>query len=642
MDTTIIPFLDEKNKPFQYLAIRFDITERKKAEQEKNSLQETIENSLNEIYIFDAEMLQFSYVNKGALLNLGYSEQEIKALTPLDLEPDYTETTFKELVTPLVKNEKAKIVFFTSHKRKDGSLYPVEVHLQLVTQGNIKRFLAIILDITERKEADDHLLQANERFEKVTEATNDAIWDWDIAEHRFYRSKAIERFFGEKASQLFTEDDFWRDKFYPEDLSRIQNSLQDALADPLRKRWESEYRLYNEHGETLYVIDRGVIIRNDDGKAIRMVGAMTDISEQKISDKENKFKANLLSTIGQAAIATNLDGVVNYWNKAAENIYGWKQEEALGKNIMKLTTPEANEVLATQIMEELKKGQRWSGEFTVRKKDGTNFPAKVTHSPIFDENNKLAGIIGISSDITQEVKNKELLKQYTIELERSNEELEQFAFIASHDLQEPLRMISSFMDLLQRKYEDQLDDRALQYIHFATDGSKRMKQIILDLLDYSRATKPTEGKEEVDLNEVLSEFKQLRRKLISEKSAKIKAKDLPTLTTYKAAITQIFHCLIDNALKYTLEGIQPIVQINAVENEMEWVFSVKDNGIGIDPQFYDKIFIIFQRLHNKDKYVGTGIGLSIAKRHVEFLGGRIWLESTVNKGSIFYFTTPKL
>ena len=641
VDTTIVPFLDEKNKPFKYLAIRFDITERKKAEQEKNSLQETIENSLNEIYIFDAEMLQFSYVNKGALLNLGYSEEEIKALTPLDLKPDYTKTTFQELIKPLEKNEKEKIVFFTNHKRKNGSLYPVEVHLQLVTQGNIKRFLAIILDITERKEADKHLLQANERFEKVTEATNDAIWDWDISEQRFYRSKAIERFFGKKTSQLFTEDDFWKDQFNPEDLSRVQKSLQEALADPSRKRWESEYRIYNEHGETLYVIDRGVIVRNDNGKAIRMVGAMTDISEQKKSDEENKFKANLLSVIGQAAIATNLDGIVNYWNKAAENIYGWEQEEAIGKNIMKLTTPEANEERAKEIMEELKKGKRWSGEFTVRKKDGTDFPAKVSNSPIFDENNKLAGIIGISSDITKEVHNKELLKQYTVELERSNEELEQFAFIASHDLQEPLRMISSFMDLLQRKYEDKLDEKALQYIHFATDGSKRMKQIILDLLDYSRATKPTEGKEEVDLNEVLSDFKQLRRKLISEKNAKIIAKDLPTLNTYKAAITQILHCLIDNALKYTLEGIQPIIEINAEENEIEWVFSVKDNGIGIDPQFYDKIFIIFQRLHNKDKYAGTGIGLSIAKRHVEFLGGRIWLESETGNGSIFYFTTPK-
>jgi len=384
-----------------------------------------------------------------------------------------------------------------------------------------------------------------------------------------------------------------------------------------------------------------VPMKNEQGDIISLLGVTRDITEWKKTEEENRFKANLLSKMGQAAIATNLDGVINYWNKAAENIYGWTREEAIGKNIMHLTTPEANKGQAKQIMEMLNKGQIWSGKFEVQRKDGTKFLALVTNSPIYDENNIFVGIIGVSSDITQEAKNEELIKQYMLELERSNEELEQFAFIASHDLQEPLRMISSFMDQLTRKYGDLLDEKAHQYIHFATDGANRMKQIILDLLEYSRATRPTEGTEEVDMNEILSEFKQLRRKLIFEKSASIKSNDLPTLNTYKAAITQILHCILDNALKYATETTPAIVEIKAVENEKEWEFSIKDNGIGIDPQFYDKIFIIFQRLHNKDKYAGTGIGLSIAKRHVEFLRGRIWLESAVDKGSVFYFTIPK-
>ncbi|CAN5589314.1 hypothetical protein BH11BAC3_BH11BAC3_07200 [soil metagenome] len=308
---------------------------------------------------------------------------------------------------------------------------------------------------------------------------------------------------------------------------------------------------------------------------------------------------------------------------------------------MHLTTPEASEEQAKQIMEMLKKGQPWMGEFNVRKKDGTSFPARITNSPIYDEHNILSGIIGISSDITQEVKNKELINQYTTELERSNKELEQFAFIASHDLQEPLRMISSFMDQLQRKYGDQLDEKGNQYIYFATDGAKRMKQIILDLLRYSRAGRPTEGKEIVNLNELIDEFKQLRRNLISEKNASITAKDLPVINTYKAAITQIVHCLLDNALKYSKTGTPPIIEIDVADTKEEWEFLIKDNGIGIDPQFFDKIFVIFQRLHNKDDYDGTGIGLSIAKRNVEFLGGNIWLESAVGAGSKFYFTIPK-
>ncbi|KKM87232.1 hypothetical protein LCGC14_1271050, partial [marine sediment metagenome] len=511
VDTTIVPFLDESSKPFQYLAIRFDITERKKAEQEKNSFQETIENSLNEIYIFDAKTLLFTYINKVAHLNLGYSEEEMKKLTPIDIKPGYTPAAFKNLVTPLIHEEKEKILFFTNHLRKDGSTYPVEVHLQLFDEGENNRFLAIILDITERKKAEE----------------------------------------------------------------------------------------------------------------------------------ENRFKANLLSTVGQAAIATNLDGVVKYWNQAAENIYGWKVDEAIGKNIMELTPTEANIKEANHIMEVLKKGEIWSGEFKVQKKDGTTFPALITNSPIYDEDNVLSGMIGISSDITQEVENKELLKQYTRELERSNEELEQFAFIASHDLQEPLRMISSFMDQLKRKYGNELDEKAHQYIHFATDGAKRMKEIILDLLEYSRANKPTEGIEEVDLNEVFTEYKLLRNKIISEKSAKITSSPLPILYTYKAVVVQILHCLLDNAIKYSQADTPPIVEIKAVENEKEWEFSIKDNGIGIDPKFYDKIFVIFQRLHNRDKYEGTGIGLSIAKRHVELLNGQIWLDSVPGEGTVFYFTIAK-
>ncbi|CAM4145051.1 PAS domain S-box protein [Flavobacterium antarcticum] len=387
--------------------------------------------------------------------------------------------------------------------------------------------LSIFLkDITLKKEGNIELLKANERFEKVTEATDDVIWDWDISNQTYYRSKAIERFFGKSASKLFTSNDFWVDNFHPQDLEMIQTSVKAAIEDPTCTRWELEYRIINEDQVVIYIADRGVIIRDSDGKAFRMVGAMTDISEQK-----------------------NLEFQLNELNKE--------------------------------------------------------------------------------------------LQQYTVELERSNKELEQFAFVASHDLQEPLRMVSSFMDQLKRKYSDQLDEKAHQYIYFATDGAKRMKQIILDLLDYSRASKPSEGTELVNLNDILDEFMQLRRKLITEKKAVINSQTLPTLLIYKAPITQVFHCLLDNSLKYTREERVPVIDLEVHENELEYTFSIKDNGIGVDSQFFDKIFIIFQRLHNNDDYAGTGIGLSIAKRHLELLGGRIWIDSKVGEGTTFYFTIPK-
>ncbi|MGV3611964.1 MAG: PAS domain S-box protein [Fluviicola sp.] len=524
IELTVIPI--KQGDALFFCAFIRDISQRKKAEAEKNSLITTLENSLNEIYIFSKETLLFSYVNKGALNNLGYSEQEIKELTPININPGFTEESFRELSDPLILKEKEKIVFLAKHERKDGSVYPVEVHLQLVTDHGDVRFLAVVLNITERLEAEQYILKANERFEKVTEATNDAIWDWDIENNVFYRSKAIGNFFGKEVLNEMKEENFWKDDFHPEDVARIKHTVQAAIANPAINRWESEYRIFNSQGKIVYVIDRGIIVRNKYGKAIRMVGAMTDVTSQK--------------------------------------------------------------QLEIQLNE-----------------------------------------LNIS------------LQERSFELERSNEELEQFAFIASHDLQEPLRMISSFMDLLKRKYEGRLDEKALKYIFFATDGARRMKQIILDILDFSRAGKLNEDLIPIDINQIVEEYKMLRRKIIKEKNVTVLSDQLPVVTSFRAPIVQTIHCLLDNAITYSKSDVKPQIEIRASENDVEWIIQVKDNGIGIDNSYFEKIFTIFQRLHDKDQYSGTGIGLSIAKKNIESCNGRIWVESVLNEGSTFYFTINK-
>lgn len=213
--------------------------------------------------------------------------------------------------------------------------------------------------------------------------------------------------------------------------------------------------------------------------------------------------------------------------------------------------------------------------------------------------------------------------------------------MASHDLQEPLRMIASFMELLKVKYSDVLDEKALQYIFYASDGAKRMKQIILDLLDFSRVGKDEDQMESVDLNELVDFVLQLNQKLIREQEAIIEVDTLPTLKIYRSPLIQIFQNLIENAIKYSRKGVQPKLVIQAEEKNMEWIFSVKDNGKGIDPEYFDKIFIIFQRLESEDKYGGTGLGLSVVKKIIDNLNGRIWVGSEVNKGSTFYFSIPK-
>lgn len=249
---------------------------------------------------------------------------------------------------------------------------------------------------------------------------------------------------------------------------------------------------------------------------------------------------------------------------------------------------------------------------------------------------------GIENYILEQERLRMELEKSTKTLQAKNEELEQYAYIASHDLQEPLRMVSSFMEKLKKKYAGLLDDKGLQYIHYATDGANRMKQIIQDLLLYSRINASTEEPGKVILNDVLAEYLDLRRKLITDKKAEIKYKNLPELKSLKVPLTQIIHSLLDNAIKYTKVDEPPIIEIEALDKGEFWQFAIKDNGIGIDKRFHDKVFIIFQRLHNRSEFDGTGIGLAIAKRAVAFLGGEIWVESKVGEGTTFYFTISKI
>lgn len=485
-----------------------------KAFKEKNEILESIGDAffaVNKDWIV-------TYWNKQAEIILGRKKEDVVGKNIWDAYPDAIDSDFYRQYHKAM--ETGETINFEEHYDTLNMWIEVTVYPS-------KNGLSIYFkDITLRKKADDRLLKANERFEKVTQATNDAVWDWNIIENTLFWGSGFKTLFGYDVAKITPTLDSWIKNIHTADIERVEKSVNDAISNKKVTNWLQEYRYKKLDGSFAYVLDKGIIIRDNKGEAVRMVGAMTDFT--KLKEQETKL-----------------------------------------------------------------------------------------------------------------VELNKTLKTYTKELERSNQELEQFAFITSHDLQEPLRMISSFMDQLKRKYSDQLDDKALQYIHFATDGAKRMKQIILDLLLYSRANKPFEDIEKVSLNELLKEYKLLRRKLIADKSAIISSTSLPEIVTHKAPITQIFHCILDNALNYSHKNIAPEIKINVIEKETEWEFSISDNGIGIDPQFFDKIFVVFQRLHNREDYDGTGIGLSIAKRSVEFLGGSIWLQSSLGQGSTFYFTISK-
>lgn len=365
------------------------LKERMDAVKQQQFLQGIIKNSLNEIYIFDADTLRFTFVNDASCRNLQYTQEEMLTLTPIDIKPMFTSEKYRDVLTPLLDRQKMGITFETIHRRKDGSMYPVEVHLQMMelTEGNI--------------------------------------------------------------------------------------------------------------------------------------------------------------------------------------------------------------------------------------------------------------IVTFVNDISARKKNEEKMNRTLRELERSNKELEQFAYVASHDLQEPLRMVSSYTQLLSRRYKDKLDDDANDFINFAVDGSKRMQRLIDDLLDYSRIT--TRGKDfvTIDCNAVLGETIVILQNKIRDTNAVITNSELPSITGDTAQITRLFQNLIDNAIKYRKKDQLPIIHISSIDHNDEVEFIVQDNGIGIDHAYQDRIFIIFQRLHSKEEYLGSGIGLSICKRIVERHHGRIWFESVLGSGTAFHFMLKK-
>jgi light-regulated signal transduction histidine kinase (bacteriophytochrome) len=248
--------------------------------------------------------------------------------------------------------------------------------------------------------------------------------------------------------------------------------------------------------------------------------------------------------------------------------------------------------------------------------------------------------------IEQKVKELEVLneklEEQAVQLKQSNQDLEQFAYTASHDLQEPLRMISSFMAQLDKKYHDQLDEKAHQYIYFAIDGAKRMRKILIDLLEYSRIGRLTAGPSLVNTEEVIKECVEELAPLIKQKQAAVSVGgDFPTLwLDDKLAKLIVFH-LVDNALKFCEQDTQPVVDIRGEDIGENWSLSVKDNGIGIEASYFEKIFVIFQKLHAASQYEGSGIGLASVKKAVEIRGGSVQLTSILGKGSVFTVILPK-
>jgi chemotaxis family two-component system sensor kinase Cph1 len=345
------------------------------------------------------------------------------------------------------------------------------------------------------------------------------------------------------------------------------------------------------------------------------------------------FESNL-----EAVIIADIEGRMLHANKSVATITGFASEALIGtpmQNLLADLEPELYDTLWTTVTS----GGQWQGEIWQKRKSGDEYLAWMNMNAVKDAAGKVTQVIAEFSDITAFKQTQEALARRTEELANSNQELEQFAYVASHDLQEPLRMVASYTQLLARRYKDKLDQDANEFINFAVDGATRMQALIIDLLTMSRIG--THGKpiESCESSVAFERATSNLRLAIDESGAVVTRDAMPKLTADVSQLTQLFQNLIGNAIKFRGET-SPTVHVGAEKKSGEWLFSVRDNGIGIAPDFFDRIFIIFQRLHGKHEYPGTGIGLSVCKKIVDRHGGKIWIESEPGKGTVFYFTLP--
>ena len=345
----------------------------------------------------------------------------------------------------------------------------------------------------------------------------------------------------------------------------------------------------------------------------------------------------VLAALPDGALTYSLDGECRSANAAAAELLGIPRELLLKQNFHKTPFWKTSGVL--ELAEKtLRNGRtrQLDAPYTPDSDKNLWLDFRLTRVHLGDE----AILLVILTDVTERKRAEEALMDAVATVQRSNQDLEHFAYMASHDLQEPLRMVASYTQLLAQRYENQLDDKAQRYIHYAVDGATRMQRLINDLLTYSRVTTQGKAPEPIDSHSVLGEVLRNLSAAIEESQAIITNGDLPTVRADATQLLQVLQNLIANAIKFRGKDV-PHVHVSAREEGGEWLFSVKDNGIGIDAQYADRLFVIFQRLHSREEYPGTGIGLAVCKRIVERHGGRIWFGSEPGKGSTFYFTLPK-
>ncbi len=510
-------------------------------------------------------------------------------------------------------------------------------HLHYWFDSGIALNLALLAwlaaEVRRRFQAARRLSVSEERFRLLVEGVRDyAILQLDQEGRVVSWNKGAERITGYTAPQILGRNFA---VFYTE-ADRAQGKPQQELRAALEGgRLEDAGMRVRADGSSFQAETIITPLHNEKGELRGFAKITRDVTAERNHRQVLEERSLLLDLAPAAILVRDGEGHITYWNRGAEQLYGWTRSEALGKvshELLQTVFP----VPLEGIERELREAGRWNGELRHRDRTGNEVP--VLSRWRLHLTGQQDSVLEVNADISERKHYEDTLLRQSEELERSNQELERFAFLASHDLQEPLRMIASYTELLSERYGSQLDERGRRYLHYATGGAHRMRLLIENLLTYSRLNAPRKQLRQLSAKALVAEALDNQRSELESREADVDVAPLPEIYGVESDLVQLFQNLISNALKFS-PG-RPRIELGCTQVENHWLFCCRDHGIGIEPRFREKVFEIFQRLNARQEFEGTGIGLAICRKIVESHGGRIWADETPGGGASFYFTIP--
>jgi PAS domain S-box-containing protein len=539
--------------------------------------------------------------------------------------------------------------------KKDGTYLwgSLTVTAAFDSEGNFRYNLGIIEDITERKQVEKKLASLNERIATATRTSQVGIWDWDIPNNVLTWDDQMYALYGVSKTDFEGAYEAWAKGLHPDD--RVFGEKQTQLALQGTKDYDTQFRLIWPDGSIRHVKAKGEVFRNQQGEPIRMVGINFDITElilaqKALIDSEEKFRKAFAINPDAITITRKHDGMYMSVNNGFSQIFGYEENEVVGKtsleiNIWKKSLDRAKFVKALN-----ERGLVENFEVSLLTKDGRLIEGLV--SSIMIDIGGDEHILSTTKDVTllkqaeDEVRKlndtlEKRVEERTAQLEAANRELEAFSYSVSHDLRAPLRHINGYVDLLNGRFQEQLPDKAQHYLATISAASKQMGTLIDDLLQFSRTGRQEMRKSCFPMNRVVDDVLERMKPDTSNRKICWEIQEMPEVFGDQAMLKQVWANLLDNAVKYTRNVEKTVVSIRFDDMGDRFVFSVRDNGVGFDMKYANKLFGVFQRLHSQAEFEGTGIGLANVHRIMQKHGGSVWAESEPGNGATFYFSLPK-